>query len=78
MGYDVAPEAQRANHLFGIRVPDGLTRDGRTMEQILQQLKINRVNVSTRGNAIRVSPHVYNTEKDMRRLAAALKAAISK
>ena len=60
MGCKVEAEAHRAGHLFGVRLP-------KQMDQTkLQQLfAAHQVFVSLRGNAIRVSPHVYNDEGDM-------------
>ncbi len=62
MGCKVEAEAHRAGHLFGVRLP-------KQMDQTkLQQLfAAHQVFVSIRGNAIRVSPHVYNDEVDMQK-----------
>ncbi|NET32465.1 MAG: aminotransferase class V-fold PLP-dependent enzyme [Cyanothece sp. SIO1E1] len=62
MGCRVEAEAHRAGHLFGVRLP-------KQMDQTkLQQLfAAHQVFVSVRGNAIRVSPHVYNDEVDMQK-----------
>ena len=61
----------RSSHLFGIRV--GANMD---MEHIKSSLQRHKVSVSYRGNAIRVSPNVYNDEIDIRKLLKALKAPI--
>lgn len=53
----------RANHLLGVRI--GKQFD---MTKLQQQFAENQVYVSQRGNAIRISPHVYNTIKDMKKL----------
>lgn len=66
----LAPQAERASHLFGIRLPDphGLPR-------VLQALQEREIYVSLRGTSVRVSPNVYNTPEDMHALVDALKAA---
>jgi len=71
LGFEIEDEAYRASHLFGIRM--GESMDENKTRDCLQK---NRVNVSFRGSAIRVSPHVYNDEMDMRKLVKALKEAI--
>jgi selenocysteine lyase/cysteine desulfurase len=40
--------------------------------EIAAELAANNIFVSVRGSAIRVSPHVYNDENDLAKLAAAL------
>lgn len=70
MGFLIEPRASRAGHLFGIRFNQGMEP-----EKIKKSLHANKVNVSFRGNAIRVAPHVYNDEKDINRLLRALRAA---
>ncbi|MFU8813298.1 MAG: aminotransferase class V-fold PLP-dependent enzyme [Balneolaceae bacterium] len=66
-GWIIEDEAWRPAHLFGIRPPDG---------EIPQSLKerINKaqISVSYRGDAIRVSPSVYNREDELITLAAVL------
>lgn len=65
-GYWIEDEASRASHLFGIRFHD------RDIEALKKSLARHRISVSVRGNAIRVSPNVYNTPEDMARLVKAL------
>jgi selenocysteine lyase/cysteine desulfurase len=43
------------------------------MEKIKLRLQQNKISVSVRGDAIRVSPNVYNTESDLNKLVKALK-----
>ena len=59
-GFEVEDTAYRASHLFGVRIPKTMN-----METIKQKLEKNKVFVSFRGSAIRVSPHIYNTKADM-------------
>ncbi len=66
-GFIIEEEAWRGAHLFGIRLAPGM--DG---EKIKQNLLKYKVYVSFRGNAIRVSPNVYNTPHDFQRLVKAL------
>ena len=61
----------RAGHLFGVRVPKRLD---------LKELKANfekeKVYVSIRGDAVRISPNVYNTVEDFDRLVHCFKKAL--
>jgi len=62
MGLDVAPSADRAPHLIGVSKPGGFARE---LPELLAQQKVY---VSIRGESIRISPHLYNTEQDLDRL----------
>ncbi len=53
---------KRARHFLGLRPRGGTT------PELVERLKAARVQVSVRGDAIRVSPHVYNGMDDARRL----------
>lgn len=66
-GFWIEEEAWRGAHLWGIKPPEG-TDLNRVKEHLLQ----HRIYVSYRGQFIRISPYVYNTEKDMARLAREL------
>ena len=68
MGFEIADDAYRAAHLFGIRIPP--ETDAAHIDQIL---KHHHVHVSFRGSSIRVAPHVYNDQNDMAALTKALK-----
>lgn len=70
LGYRISDAANRAAHLFGIRLPEGVS-----MERLKTELGLRHVSVSVRGDAIRVSPHVYNDAQDMEALRDALVAA---
>ncbi len=63
----VEDEKYRAKHLFGIRIPDN-----NSIAAIKSRLTKKNIYVSYRGDAIRVSPHVYNQEKDLVALAQVL------
>lgn len=71
MGYHVEQEGGRANHLFGIRMPDAVGPD-----RLRTELERRNVSVSVRGSAVRVSPHVYNDEHDVGALLDALRSAV--
>ncbi len=62
-GAQLEPTDRRAHHLFGIRLSSPEATD-----RLHQKLTLNGVYVSKRGTAIRVSPHVYNSEADFERL----------
>ena len=71
LGYLVEDPQYRSSHLLGIRWKENMDKS-----MVIKSLKRNRVSVSIRGNAIRVSPHVYNDEMDVRKLVKALKEPI--
>ncbi len=60
----------RTEHLFGIRIPEHLA-----IVKLQEALSRRNVYVSLRGDSIRVSPSVYNTEDDIMALIDALKEA---
>lgn len=63
--------AQRANHLVGLRLPEHINRD-----KLVEALGQRNLQVSYRGDAVRVSPSVYNTPEEMAELVGAFRAAI--
>jgi selenocysteine lyase/cysteine desulfurase len=66
-GYWIEDEKYRGHHLFGVRLPAHAQRD-----KIKTFLQKNKISVSFRGDAIRVSPNVYNSEADMMKLVRVL------
>ncbi len=68
-GFWVEDENYRAHHLFGVRLPKGAD-----LEKIKVRLKKNKISVSFRGDAIRVSPNVYNSKSDVMKLVSVLTA----
>ena len=60
LGYGVEDAAHRAGHLFGLAPPPGVDAD-----DVRRALAERNVAVSTRGGAVRVSPHVYNDGRDV-------------
>jgi len=70
-GFVVEDEEWRGAHMFGIRTA------GRAPVEVLHEaLQREQVVVSVRGDAVRVSPHVYNDAADMRALADALASCV--
>ena len=71
LGYMIEDENYRSHHLFGIRLPKKINID-----DVRASLKKYRVSVSIRGETIRVAPHVYNDEIDVKKLLKAMKEPI--
>ena len=59
-GFWIEDKEYRSSHLFGFRVPDHLDKN-----ELLRQLRENKVFLSLRNNSIRVSPHLFNTSEDI-------------
>ncbi len=72
LGFSVEQDEWRADHLFGLRMPEGLE-----LEALKAELEARRIFVSLRGSALRVSPNVYNDESDVGALIEALQGAVS-
>jgi len=66
-GFIIEDEAWRGAHLFGVRLPQQVD-----LNKVKASLLKHRIYVSVRGSAIRVAPHVYNTEKDLHKLTKIL------
>lgn len=66
-GFWIEDEKYRGHHLFGIRLPENSQ-----IEVIRKSIQQNKISVSIRGNAIRVAPHLYNTEADLMKLVKVL------
>lgn len=69
-GFIMSPRADRAAHMFGIRVPEP-----ERVPKIMEDLRARNVWVSQRGDSIRVAPHVYTTQEDIDALVEGLLAA---
>lgn len=70
LGLKSVPENRRAGHYLGLKFPNGIPAD------IHEQLAKHHVYVSIRGDSMRVTPHLYNTDRDIDRLFKALEAVI--
>ncbi len=73
LGFRLESPEGRVHHLFGLRARNGNDADPDRLRDILEQRNIS---VSVRGNAIRISPHVYNDERDIQALIDPLDAAM--
>jgi selenocysteine lyase/cysteine desulfurase len=60
-GITAIPKEKRARHMIGLRLGPGAPAD------LATRLAYHDVFVSVRGESVRVSPHLYNTEKDVGR-----------
>ncbi len=69
-GHQVEEERWRAPHILGVRL-----REGVDMERVRMSLEHRNVHVSLRGDAVRISPHVYNGPEDMAALVEGLREA---
>ncbi len=70
-GFTIEKAGFRAPHLFGIRTPASYQ-----WQKVYETLKELKVFVSLRGDAIRISPHLYNTPEDMKKLCDGLMAGL--
>ncbi len=62
MGYELPLKVMRAPHLIGLPMPGGVPKD------LPVRLSKNNIYVSVRGDAIRIAPHLYNSDEDLDRL----------
>jgi selenocysteine lyase/cysteine desulfurase len=72
LGCRVESEEYRANHLFGIILPEHVNN-----AKLLEQLAAKKIYVSHRGKALRISPNVYNDEADLWALVEVLKNSLA-
>jgi len=70
LGLNVGNRALSAPHFIGLRIPGGVP-DG-----LLAALAAKGVFVSMRGDALRVTPHLYNTDADIDRFFGALETGL--
>lgn len=66
LGFTAVEDARRAPHYLGLRFPGGLPAG------LGERLAAQQVFVSTRGAALRITPHLYNDQVDLDRFEAAL------
>jgi selenocysteine lyase/cysteine desulfurase len=66
VGLEAMPAKKRVGHMIGIKLGPEAPED------LAARLAKENVFVSVRGRALRVSPHLYNTERDVVRLFEAL------
>ena len=72
LGIDSVPDARRAGHYLGLRFSDGIPAD------LPARLAAGNVHVSVRGTAMRVTPHLWNTDADVEKLFAVLREAVKR
>jgi selenocysteine lyase/cysteine desulfurase len=65
-GIEAVPAKRRGRHMIGLRL------GSQAPEDLAARLAAKRVFVSVRGESVRVSPHLYNTDEDVDRLFVAL------
>ncbi len=70
LGLESVPEDQRAGHFIGLKFPGGVP--GHLLDRLFEQ----KIYVSARGENMRVTPHLYNTDHDVDRFIAALAAEL--
>jgi selenocysteine lyase/cysteine desulfurase len=70
-GIEAVPKEVRARHMIGLKLGSAAPED------LAAQLAAENVFVSVRGESVRVSPHLYNTEGDVERLFEVLGQAIA-
>ena len=66
LGLESVPADRRAGHFIGLKFPGGVP--GHLLDRLFEQ----KIYVSARGDSMRVTPHLYNTDHDVDRLMAAL------
>ena len=71
LGCFIEEEDARSAHLFGIGLPRGM--DEAVLKRVFSEEKVL---VSFRGPAVRVSPHLYNDASDMEHLLACFEKAM--
>jgi selenocysteine lyase/cysteine desulfurase len=69
-GVEAIPAARRVRHMIGLRL------GSRVPEDLAARLARESVFVSVRGESVRVSPHLYNTESDVERFFEVLEQVI--
>ena len=70
LGIGTVPRGRRARHMIGLKLgPDA-------PEDLAARLAAGGIFVSVRGESARISPHLYNTEHDVRRLFSGLEEAL--
>ncbi|MEM6842954.1 MAG: aminotransferase class V-fold PLP-dependent enzyme [Bacteroidota bacterium] len=66
-GFWIEEESQRGHHLFGVYLPKKIS-----LNRLKNTLKQAIISVSVRGESVRVSPHLYNEERNLNYLAECL------
>ncbi len=69
-GFHLSDPPERSHHLLGLMLPEGTSLDA-----LRARLQEERIFVSIRGNAVRISAHVYNRPEEFSRLFEVLAKA---
>ncbi|MBK7337474.1 MAG: aminotransferase class V-fold PLP-dependent enzyme [Saprospirales bacterium] len=72
LGCQLEEKAFRANHMFGIRMPEGVD-----LQKLKARLEEARVVVSFRGSALRISLHFFNKKNDLERLFECVRTQVT-
>ena len=72
LGFTCVDDAIRAPHYLGLR------REGGLPAGLGERLAAQQVFVSTRGAALRITPHLYNDSADLDRFEAALSSSLTR
>ncbi|WP_057939201.1 aminotransferase class V-fold PLP-dependent enzyme [Algoriphagus resistens] len=67
---EVEEEKYLSHHLFALKLPGDIDAD-----HLKKNLEANRISVSNRGEQLRVSVNVFNTEKDIEKLIQVLESS---
>lgn len=68
LSFEVVPENRRTGHMIGARAPAGVC-----VNELCGRLREKNIFVSVRCNSLRISPHIYNSEQDIRNFLVELK-----
>ncbi|MBJ2176136.1 aminotransferase class V-fold PLP-dependent enzyme [Aureibaculum sp. A20] len=68
LGCIIEDDAYRSKHLFGVYLPEHIQ-----LQQLKTKFKEEQIHVSYRGDAIRVSPSVYNSDDDFQKFVSCFK-----
>ena len=71
LGLEGLDAERRAGHFLGLRFPQGIPGG------LLEELKSAGVYLSIRGDSLRITPHLYNTDEDVDRLMHALERTVN-
>lgn len=70
-GCTIESKEGRGGHIFGVMLPGG-----KDVDVVIQQLRQNNFYVSRRGNALRISIHLYNTAEEAMQLGALITSCL--
>jgi selenocysteine lyase/cysteine desulfurase len=73
MGFFVESSAFRGGHLIGIGMPAG-----KNLAVLHDLLLAEKIQVSFRGDFVRIAPHLYNTPEDMEKLVGVMQKLLAR